>query len=127
MGEHEMAPAKAMAAVTLACQESIEAVVDQADEAMRSDMPQRLALGRHPARVRAEGLGPLRRVEDGRQRWFVDHIAARQAPRGGRSFDPPTVASTLVRSLAAHGVAIALSGAHLRAPTCGCLPSGGYL
>jgi hypothetical protein len=27
---------------------------------------------------------------------------------------------------AAHGVAIAPSGAHLRAPACECLPSGGY-
>ena len=30
-----------------------------------------------------------------------------------------------VRSQTAHGLAIALSGAHLRVPACGCLNSGG--
>jgi len=32
-----------------------------------------------------------------------------------------------VRSQAAHGLAIALSGAHLRLPACGCLNSDGHL
>ena len=59
MGEHEMAPAKAMAAVTLACQESIEAVVEQADEAMRVHTPGGVYAVRWDERGAATALGQL--------------------------------------------------------------------